>query len=58
MVWNVFISSRNLFEGVSLENVKESDLILTGTYLDNFKKELAETHSIGLKHGSERFLSR
>jgi hypothetical protein len=58
MVWNSFISSKNSLAGISLENVKESDLILTGNYLDRSKKELSETHSIGLKNGSERFLSR
>jgi hypothetical protein len=43
----VFIISKNSFTGVSLESIKENDLILTETYLDRSKEELAETHSIG-----------
>jgi hypothetical protein len=38
--------------------VEENDLILTETYLDRSKNELAETHSMGLKNDPERFLSR
>jgi hypothetical protein len=45
-------------QGSFLENVKESDLILTETYLDRSTKELPETHSIDLKNDPERFLSR
>jgi len=46
--------------GSPLQNlaIEENDLILTETYLDRSKNELAETHSIGLKNDPERFLSR
>jgi hypothetical protein len=52
----VLISSKNPFAEISLENGKESDLIITEIYLDRSKKELPETHSIGLKNDPERFL--
>jgi hypothetical protein len=37
-VWNAFISSKNPLSDVSLENVKESNLILMEFFFDRSKK--------------------
>ena len=58
MAWTAFVSWKNPFAGVSVENVKESDLILMESYSDRSEKERKETHSTSLWNASERFLFR
>ncbi len=52
-VWNLFISSKNPFLGIPLQNVKENDLILMESYPDLSKKERKRKHSDRLWNGSE-----
>ncbi len=58
IVWNLFISSKNSFLGISLQNVKENDLILMESYPDLSKKERKRNHSDRLWNGSESFRFR
>ncbi len=54
-MWNAFISSKNPFLGISLENTKERDPILLASDSDRSKKGQKETHSATVGTGENAF---